>query len=174
MRPATPIEIENSFSVAPLAAYQVGENILQKEKKSMINSLSKILSDRERKKAEIKKCCELFINTVGNPNIADPDEASGGCEDISNFFLRDFPQLEGRLFYLLGYLTFRPRRHVYWHEHPNPDPGLWHTMIIFPGDMVLDLTSRQLDSEGSVYTIIPKEDVLKEWVSYSENVDDLF
>lgn len=51
--------------------------------------------------------------------------------------------------HLCGHRFPYPNRHEYWHEHPNPDLGLFHT-VCYSGEYVVDLTYRQFNIHASL------------------------
>jgi hypothetical protein len=123
---------------------------------------------------QIQKCCVDFI--AERPYLLNPDGVVGQCVRVSEEFCITYPDLRGEILSLCGYRTLKPRRYRFdiHKAFPDsfPDYDYCHTVILFPDKLTVDLTYRQLDTEGAPFIFFSMKQIIAEWMLYTVRYSD--
>ena len=118
----------------------------------------------------VKDACDIFSNKYRTHL---PDEVNGCCEHFSLLFQAENPQFSGKPLHLLGHRSCFPNRHHNYNDngYPNPDKNFYHVMVYLDDNHIVDVTNKQLDTEGPPYRILNKEEVIAEWLVVADDWD---
>ena len=118
----------------------------------------------------VSVCCDEFLTF--HPELNDADKVMRQCIPFSEQFLIEYPELKGELLYLCGHRYSYARRHRGYDTLPNPDPTFCHTVCLFPNDIVVDLTYRQLNTHYHPIHISWLDAIRSEWLLLSHKYQD--
>ena len=117
-------------------------------------------------KSNIEQVSEIsgaLLEFVKNhPGLLDGDAVVGTCTHYSRKFIKTYPQLNAILVHLVGYRTSRSGRSKHYAAYPNPDPDMYHTVVLI-NNLVCDFTQRQFDHRAVIPHTSSWNELVAEW-----------